>query len=238
MLCAKNNMFVWRGTEVTNCTHLRLLTAITVLWAQHQPTASLRGAENTAEREGTIPPATKWSIVRDTHLTDGVQFSIHLFRVSDQTRLNSILKLPFSIFREIARRITDRFHCCQRKLLLPFNEGCSEQQAARLPPAAHLHSAPLTTGSLLPAWDLRGMQNGWAQSSDTRESAVHHLLCSPSNAGSTGMGAEEPCRAPPCTPSSVLHRGVNRNSNSPLRGAAFKDSESDTEACCQNHLMW
>lgn len=72
------------------------------------------------------------------------------------------------------------------------------------------------------------------------ESVTHHHLCSPGTAGSTGMGAEEPRRALPAA-SVLLHAppalcGVN--SNSLLRAAAFKDSESDTEACCQNHLMW
>lgn len=160
------------------------------------------GQKTRPEREGTIPPATKWSIVPDPHLTDGVQFSIHIIRVSYQTRLNSILKFPFSIFREIARRITDRFHCCQRKLSLPFNEGCSEQQAARLPSAAHLHSAPLRTGSLIPARDLRRMQNGWAQSSDTWKASHITTSAAPALLGALGWEQRSPaelCLLPLCS---------------------------------------
>lgn len=47
------------------------------------------------EREGQISSSTKWSIICDVQLTDGVQINIHIFQVSYQTRLNSILKFPF-----------------------------------------------------------------------------------------------------------------------------------------------
>lgn len=72
------------------------------------------------EWEGQISSSTKWSVICDVQLTDGVQINIHILQVSYQTSLNSILKLLFSIFYELARSITDRFYWCQLKLLLPL----------------------------------------------------------------------------------------------------------------------
>lgn len=70
--------------------------AVTPAPSPAQPHAALvlLHEEEQSEREGGTSSA-KWSFVCDVQLTDGVQFSICIFQVSYQTRLNSILKFPF-----------------------------------------------------------------------------------------------------------------------------------------------
>lgn len=70
--------------------------AVTPAPSPAQPHAALvlLHEEEQSEREGGTSSA-KWSFVCDVQLTDGVQFSIRIFQVSYQTRLNSILKFPF-----------------------------------------------------------------------------------------------------------------------------------------------